>query len=123
MVGVTLSADDIRAAPPEVRRWLDQQVVRKSEPGLRSNAATRPPPPEVQREDGISQEAEAARKAAIQKLIAERAYELWENHGRPHGFDLIQWREAEQEIMACLEHGSVPHGAEPPATDNRRRLP
>ena len=32
MVGVTLSADDIRAAPPGVRRWLEQQAVRISEP-------------------------------------------------------------------------------------------
>ena len=30
-----------------------------------------------------------------------RAYELW-NQGRPHGCDLINWREAEQEIMDCL---------------------
>ncbi len=43
------------------------------------------------------------RSAAIHKLIVERAYELWENRGRPHGCDLIHWREAEQEIMACLE--------------------
>ncbi len=40
---------------------------------------------------------------AIQKLIAERAYEFWENQGRPHGCDLIHWREAEQEIMDCLK--------------------
>ena len=44
----------------------------------------------------------ATRSAAIQKLIAERAYELWENQGRPHGCDLIHWHEAEREIMDCL---------------------
>jgi CheY-like chemotaxis protein len=56
---------------------------------------------------------EAARNAAIHKLIAERAYEMWENHGRPHGYDLIDWLQAEQEIKGCLEYGSVQHGGEP----------
>ena len=37
----------------------------------------------------------------MRRLIAERAYELW-NQGKPHGCDLINWREAEQEIMDCL---------------------
>ena len=46
------------------------------------------------------------RSAAIQKLIAERAYELWENQGRPYGCDLIHWHEAEQEIMGCVRRSS-----------------
>lgn len=28
MAGITLSADDIKTAPPEVRRWLEQEIVR-----------------------------------------------------------------------------------------------
>ena len=48
------------------------------------------------------------RSAAIQKLIAERAYELWENQGRPYGCDLIHWHEAEQEIMGCVRRSSFP---------------
>jgi hypothetical protein len=28
MAGVTLTADEIKAAPPEVRRWLEQEIVR-----------------------------------------------------------------------------------------------
>jgi hypothetical protein len=39
---------------------------------------------------------------AKDKLIAERAYEPWENQGRPRGCDLVHWREAEQEIMQCF---------------------
>lgn len=27
MVGITLSAEQVRAAPPEVRRWLEQEVI------------------------------------------------------------------------------------------------
>jgi hypothetical protein len=41
--------------------------------------------------------------AVVHKLIAERAYELWENQGRPYGCDMIHWREAEREIVDCLE--------------------
>lgn len=67
----------------------------------------------------MDQRNEAAGKAAVQKLIAERAYELWENHGRPHGFDLIHWREAEQEIMGCLERDRTRHQGEPVGAANR----
>ncbi len=28
MAGITLSVEEIRAAPPEVRRWLEQEIVR-----------------------------------------------------------------------------------------------
>src|SRR3974377_2376007 len=27
MIGITLSCDQIRAAPPEVRRWIEQEVA------------------------------------------------------------------------------------------------
>jgi hypothetical protein len=43
-----------------------------------------------------------ARQAAVRKLIAVRAYELWENQGRPHGHHEINWHQAEQEIMSCI---------------------
>ena len=46
-----------------------------------------------------------ARQEAIHKLIAQRAYELWENEGRPDGFHLVHWRQAEQELTSCLEPG------------------
>ena len=28
MAGITLSSDEIKAAPPEVRRWLEQEIIR-----------------------------------------------------------------------------------------------
>jgi DUF2934 family protein len=46
------------------------------------------------------------RDAALRQLIAQRAYEIWENQGRPQGCDLIHWREAEQEIMGCVKQAS-----------------
>ncbi len=51
----------------------------------------------------LSKTSEArAQDEALRKLIAERAYEIWESQGRPHGCDLIHWHEAEQEMMACI---------------------
>jgi transcription initiation factor IIF auxiliary subunit len=55
-------------------------------------------------------EGEETSKAAIEKRIAERAYELWVNEGRPQGRDLINWSEAEREIMASVERGLLPRG-------------
>ncbi len=43
-------------------------------------------------------------------LIRRRAYEIWEDHGRPHGRDLEHWLEAEAEVTAPQQ---VPI-AEPP---------
>jgi hypothetical protein len=47
-----------------------------------------------------------ARDAAIRRLTAVRAYEMWENQGRPHGRDQIHWRQAEQDVMQCLASAS-----------------
>ena len=43
------------------------------------------------------------RDAITRQMIAERAYKMWEDQGHPHGCDLIHWRQAEQEIMSCME--------------------
>jgi len=32
----------------------------------------------------------------VMRRIAEKAYSLWEQHGRPHGNDLQDWLEAER---------------------------
>ena len=42
------------------------------------------------------------REQMIRQLIAVRAYEIWESQGRPYGHDAAHWRQAEQDIMACL---------------------
>ena len=34
------------------------------------------------------------------RKIAERAYAIWENEGKPHGRDIGHWLEAEAEIAA-----------------------
>ncbi len=40
MIGITLTTDQIRNAPPDVRRWIEHEVIASL--GL---AATRPPAP------------------------------------------------------------------------------
>lgn len=131
MASITLYADEIKAAPPMVRRWLEQQLVRAFGEGPTPDHSTEDiavvtgrRPGEPSRDAGgtiRSLDSSLAKKgsvemneidptelsAAIHKLIAERAYELWENHGRPQGYDLIHWHEAEQEIMDCLDHTKI----------------
>ena len=75
--------------------------------------------PAVKGNVGMNEIKPAIWSTAIQKLISERAYELWENHGRPQGCDLIHWREAEQEIMDCLSRTQVDS---PPAAGALPRL-
>ena len=128
MIGVTFSTEDLKAAPPEVRRWLAGQIVRPANEEPMPEAATRPPTPPRLRfgmaeangstnspvnnangRAGLRQNDEATKNATIHKLIAERAYELWENQGRPDGSDLIHWRVAEQQVKGRPEHGPVPY--------------
>ena len=140
MVGITLWADEIKAAPPEVRRWLEQEIARilGLEPASSTRAAT-PPLTACDVEEshrgtttsicvdkGCATKSdiktrnidEPTREAAIRHLIAVRAYELWENQGRPHGCDLIHWHQAEQEIMSCMEQSSVSSEGVQPAPSN-----
>ena len=48
---------------------------------------------EFEQLDDEFREAEAHRKA-----VSERAYEIWENDGRPHGRHEDHWHTAEQQI-------------------------
>ena len=130
MACFTFSAGAIKAAPPNVRCWLERQLLSAFGEGPIANCSTKdsvligrqletPSRDEVRRSHsmessfaakgnvGMNEITPATRTAAIQKLIAERAYELWEKQGRPRGCDLIHWREAEQEIMDCLARTQV----------------
>jgi DUF2934 family protein len=106
----TLSAEEIKAAPVEARRWLERQIKRPFNQGdmpdrLTKALASNKSASNDSRTEGsgeMNNKTAATGNAAVRRLIAERAYELWENQGKPHGCDLIHWREAEQEIMDCL---------------------
>lgn len=43
MAGITLSADEIKAAPPEVRRWLEHEIIRAFDVQPAQPPATTPP--------------------------------------------------------------------------------
>ncbi len=140
MTGLMISAAEIRAAPSVVRIWLQQRgfwLLRESPSPdrLPTDPATSPtrkrvapepqggtttdragevaPAPVPDKHPWSTEITEAdARNAALHKLIAERAYEIWENQGRPHGCDLMHWRQAEQEIIACVQPPPPADGAE-----------
>jgi Protein of unknown function (DUF2934) len=129
MLGVTLSADEIEAAPPGVRRWLEQEIACTLGRVLAEPATHAAAPlssdynaekagedagghiPTVEQRwatQGMvttGSPEDRTRAEAIRNLVAARAYELWESQGRPDGRDLINWRQAEQEIMSCMGDG------------------
>ena len=151
MPGLMISAAEIRAAPSGVRVWLQQQgfwVFRESpspDP-LPTDPVSSPTQkrvvPEQQADTTKDREAAVppapvpdnnlrppaiieadARNAALHKLIAERAYEIWENQGRPHGCDLMHWLQAEQEIIACIQRPVARRSqCQPPARARRRSV-
>lgn len=52
----------------------------------------------------------------LQKKIEQRAYEIWENEGGSHGFDIDHWLQAEAEIK-------VADGTKPPDIPMLSRRP
>jgi HSP20 family molecular chaperone IbpA len=44
------------------------------------------------------------RKSEIQNVIARRAYELFEDHGRTNGHDIDDWTEARVEVVRAYRH-------------------
>jgi hypothetical protein len=99
-----------------MRRWLERQARQSFDQGAMPNYPTKdsasspealvsndiaPNGSTTEGNDEMNKNESATGNAAVRRLIAERAYELW-NQGKPHGCDLINWREAEQEIMDCL---------------------
>jgi hypothetical protein len=45
MIGITLTTDQIRSAPPEVRRWIEHEVIASL--GLAADAPVRATPPQA----------------------------------------------------------------------------
>jgi flagellar biosynthesis regulator FlaF len=48
--------------------------------------------------------AEGLLSAEQNRLIAERAYEIWEKEGRPEGQGVSHWLRAEQEMALAVSH-------------------
>ncbi len=130
MPGIIISTDEISVAPPVARLWLERKftwVLRQRhvsegalpEPhfspmeegqgttqvgGDASRSEGDAVPAVSSTEDTIPSEAQGSVTTLdLHRLIAERAYEIWECEGRPHGHDLIHWKTAEQEIMDSVK--------------------
>lgn len=56
----------------------------------------KPMRPEIVSE--MNMETEGAPPIVTDEMVAERAYELWEECGRPEGCDLQHWLQAETEL-------------------------
>ncbi len=103
MPGICLSADEVRAAPAAVRSWLVQQL---GLPMPDTTMSMVPWPHQLTEGSlGMDMPDPTGRCQSIHNLIAERAYELWENEGRPHGHEQLHWHRAESEIMSSLGPG------------------
>ncbi|MGO8917630.1 MAG: DUF2934 domain-containing protein [Stellaceae bacterium] len=55
-----------------------------------------------------------------ERLIRERAYEIWESEGRPKGRDVEHWRQAAAEIAAAAPAAATPPAPAPQAPPQRR---
>jgi hypothetical protein len=60
------------------------------------------------------------------QLISVRAYQLWEQEGRPHGRDQAHWLEAERELQELQRespaaNSSANGGTDPVSQPSRRR--
>lgn len=53
------------------------------------------------------------------EAIRERAYELWERHHRPDGFEIEFWLLAERELRADRERRGETSESEPRQADRR----
>lgn len=134
MFGITLLADEIKAAPSDVRRWLEQEIASTLYPAEAASKHTVGQTSVVEQalaSQGDVKMSPAERRTTdeeIRNLIAVRAYELWENQGRPSCHDLINWHEAEEEIMSCIENVPGPadshdaKGKSPPPGPTTERL-
>jgi hypothetical protein len=51
---------------------------------------------------------------SLQRKIEQRAYEIWENEGGPHGRDLDHWLRAEAEILTSTDPVALPNKPQRP---------
>jgi HSP20 family molecular chaperone IbpA len=69
--------------------------------GMQSEARRREAARQVKR---VEPDVSVNRKNEIHDLIARRAYELFESHGRIHGRDINDWVDAELEVLHPCRH-------------------
>ncbi|HLI12554.1 MAG TPA: DUF2934 domain-containing protein [Alphaproteobacteria bacterium] len=55
-----------------------------------------------------------------EEKIRERAYQIWEREGRPHGRDGLHWQKAEEEIASEERRASQPSSPSMPLKSKER---
>lgn len=111
MIGITLSPDQIRAAPPEVRRWLEQQI------GTMFGLGAPPEPPPEAHDRLIVADLAVIRAilAVIQKLppVVQVFFDLAREPAAPTGPGIRVLRvadimrnchlQAPEQVVACID--------------------
>jgi hypothetical protein len=114
MIGITLTTDQIRSAPPEVRRWIEREVIASL--GLAADAPVKATPPQAAHLAAASVEDVAAVLAHIQGLMP--AMNVFFEFGRPgisighpavmtfRLIDILHHTRLQtiEQVMTCLEY-------------------
>ena len=79
-----------KARTPRTTTTRSKQVIQMPDPGTAAVTTTSSEPRKVTTPVSID----------LQGEIRRRAYELYEERGRVHGFEQEDWAQAEREIMA-----------------------
>lgn len=101
MIGITLSIEQIRAAPPEVRRWIEHEVIAAL--GMAA-AAPAAPPPSVNHLVACSRDDVAAVLARIQDYLP--AVNVMFEFSRP-GISMGQPPLMQFRLMDILHHARL----------------
>jgi len=76
-------------------------------------------PPSVMNENSSSNSSTSVSHHGLTaEAISRRAYELWEQEGRPESRDLHHWLRAEQQLLAEQNQGNAPAQNEAPRAAN-----
>lgn len=116
MISVTVSLQQVRSAPPTVRQWIENQVAatlrspigaRYQLPPAHSTAPVTSTREEMLQVSALIYDDFAASLDEMicwwrNQRIRERAYEIWEQAGRPEGRAVEHWLQAEAEMRRKL---------------------
>ena len=93
------SSKVLKKSPPKKKSSLSK---RKSLTAKKSSPKKKKSPQTLSAKVLKSKPAQNIDEAALNEMIRTRAYFIWEEKGRPFGFDQENWQQAEQEIKAQL---------------------
>ncbi len=89
------TAGKTTAAKPAAARTVPMSPETK---GAGSTVVAKTAPPRSSARTAAAKLADGRPLDDVERLIQQRAYELWENEGRPQGREQEHWQQAEREI-------------------------